>query len=75
MLDHPREVGCNVDIGLEDRAGSAPIPDTATASLVLDLDSYGLVRRHAWQSDGLCTGKERNRNVAVFGRLAAQFNV
>src|SRR5882672_4376364 len=53
----------------------APIVTRSAALLVIDLESYGLPSRHARQSDWLCTGKERNRNVPVFGDLAAHFNV
>src|SRR4051812_41770818 len=42
---------------------------------MFDLNSESLLGRHPWQSDGLCTGKERNRNVPVFGGLSAHFNV
>ena len=39
------------------------------------MNSYGLPWRHGRQSDWLCAGKDRNRNVPVFGNLAAQFYV
>src|SRR5437764_1044967 len=41
----------------------------------VDLEFYDLSGGHGWQSDWLCAGKERNRNVSVFANLAAHFNV